>query len=68
MRNRYNVDTLTSLVNQEIVKIGGKNLQIYESVIYRENFKVSPFRKIFDEKKLNKDGNKKMIRMKLCNF
>ena len=45
MRNGYIIDTLTSVDIQEIVKIGGKVIEIYESVIYRENFKVSPFRK-----------------------
>ena len=45
MRNGYIIDTLTSVDIQEIVKIGGKVIQIYEGIIYRENFKVSPFRK-----------------------
>ena len=45
MRNGYIIDTLTSVDIQEIVKIGGKILRIYEGVIYRENFKVSPSRK-----------------------
>ena len=35
---------LTSIDVQEIIKIGGKVIQIYEGVIYRENFKISPFR------------------------
>ena len=48
MRNGYIVDTLTSVDIQEIVKIGGKVVEIYEGVIYRENFKVSPFRKVID--------------------
>ena len=48
MRNGYIIDTLTSVDIQEIVKIGGKVVEIYEGVIYRENFKVSPFRKIID--------------------
>ena len=49
MRNGYIVDYLTSVDIQEIVKIGGKVVEIYEGVIYRENFKVSPFRKAIDE-------------------
>ena len=49
MRNGYILDTLTSVDIQEIVKIGGKVIEIYEGVIYRENFKVSPFRKEFDK-------------------
>ena len=48
MRNGYIVEYLTSVDIQEIVKIGGKVIQIYEGVIYQENFKVSPFRKVID--------------------
>ena len=33
----------------EIVKIGGKVIEIYEGVIYRDNLKISPFRKIIDK-------------------
>ena len=49
MRNGYIVDVLTSVDIQEIVKIGGKVIKIYESVIYRENFKISPFKKVIDK-------------------
>ena len=49
MRNGYIIDTLRSVDIQEIVKIGGKVIEIYESVIYEENFKVSPFRKVIDK-------------------
>ena len=49
MRNGYIIDTLTSIDIEEIVKIGGKVIEIYEGVIYRENFKVSPFRKVIDK-------------------
>ena len=49
MRNGYIVDTLTSVDIQEIVKIGGKVAEIYEVVIYRENFKASPFRKVIEK-------------------
>ena len=48
MRNGYIIDTLTSVDIQEIVKLGGKVVEIYEGVIYKENFKVSPFRKVID--------------------
>ena len=48
MRNGYIIDTLTSVDIQEIVKIGGKVIEIYEGIIYRENFTVSPFRKVID--------------------
>ena len=46
MRNGFINDTLTSVDVHEIVKIGGKVIEIYEGVIYRENFKISPFRKV----------------------
>ena len=46
MRNGYIIDVLTSVDICEIVKIGGKVVEIYGGVIYRENFKVSPFRNV----------------------
>ena len=49
MRNGYIIDTLTSVDIQEIVKIGGKLVEIYEGVIYRKKFEVSPFRKVIDK-------------------
>ena len=49
MRNGYIIDTLTSVDIQEIAKIGGKVVKIYEGVFYRENFKVSPFRKVIEK-------------------
>ena len=49
MRNGYIIDYLTSVDIQEIIKIGGKVIEIYEGVIYGENFKVSPFRKVIDK-------------------
>ena len=48
MRNGYIIQTLTSVDIQKIVKIGGKIIEIYEGVIYRENFEISPFRKVID--------------------
>ena len=49
MRNGYIIDRLTSVNIQEIVKIGGKVVDVYEGVIYRENFKVGPFRKVIEK-------------------
>ena len=49
MRNGVIIDTLTSVDNQEIVQNGGKVIEIFEGVIYRENFKVRPFRKVIDK-------------------
>ena len=62
MRNGYIIDTLTSIDSQEIVKIGGKGIQIYGGLIYRENFKISPFRKVIEKlfastKKYKDEGN-----------
>ena len=49
MRNGYITQVLTSVDIQEIVKIGGKVVEIYKGVIYRVNFELSPFEKIIDE-------------------
>ena len=49
MRNGCIIDHLTSVDIQEVVEIGGKVIEIYEGVIYRANFKVSPFRKVIDK-------------------
>ena len=49
MRNGYIIDTLTSVDICKNVKIGGRVLEIYEGVIYRENFKISPFRKVIEK-------------------
>ena len=46
MRNGHIINTLTSVDIQEIVKIEGKVIEIYEGVIYTENFIVIPFRKV----------------------
>ena len=49
VRKVYITDTLTSVDIQEIVKIGGKVLENFEGVIYREIFKISPVRKVIDK-------------------
>ena len=48
MPSYYLIDTLNSVDIQEIVRIGGKVIEIYEAVIYGENFKVRPFRKVIE--------------------
>ena len=48
MPNDYFIDTLTSVDIEQIDKIAEKK-EIYEGVIHRENFKVSPFRKPIDK-------------------
>ena len=45
IRNGCALDTLTSVDIQEIVRVGGKVIKIYEGVIYTENLNISPFRK-----------------------
>ena len=49
MRNGYIIDTLTSVDICEIVKTGGRVTEIYEVVIYRENYKISPFRIVIEK-------------------
>ena len=49
MRNGYIIDTLTSIDICEILKTGGRVIEIYEGVIYREDFKTSPFRKVIEK-------------------
>ena len=49
MKNGYIIDTITSVDIQELVKIGGKVIRTYEGVFYRENFKISPFRKFIEK-------------------
>ena len=45
MGNGYIIDTLTSVDIQKIIKTGGKLIQVYKGVTYREKFKISTFRK-----------------------
>ena len=49
LRNGYIIDTLTSVDNCETVEMGGKVIENYEGVNYRENFKISPFRKVIEK-------------------
>ena len=49
MRKGYIVHTLTSVGNQELVKKRGKVIQAYEAVFYRENYKISPVRKVTEK-------------------
>ena len=53
MRNGTIIDTLTSVDIQEIVRTGGKILEIYDGIIFRENYSTSPF-KSYIEKLFNK--------------
>ena len=49
LRNGYIKDTLACLDIQKNVKMSGKVVEIYEGVIYRENFKISPFRRAIEK-------------------
>ena len=49
MRKGYDIDILTSVDFQEYVKIVGKVIEIYEGVICRKNFNISPFRKVIEK-------------------
>ena len=49
MRNGNIIDILTSVDIQGLLKIDGRVEEIYEGVIYRENFRVSPFRNVIDK-------------------
>ena len=49
MRNRYIIDTLTSDDIQEITKVKGKVIEIYEGVVHRQHFNLSLFRGIIDK-------------------
>ena len=49
MGNGYFLDHLTSVDIQEIVKVGRKVSRIFEGVICRKKFKVSPFKKVIDK-------------------
>ena len=49
MRNGYSIDTLTNVDIFETIKVGGTVFEVYEGVIYRENFKISPFRKVIEQ-------------------
>ena len=67
MRNGYIIQTLPSVDIQEIVKVGGKVIEIYEGVIYQNNFKVSPFKKSIDElfalRQKYKDDNNEFMQL-----
>ena len=49
MRNWYIIDTLMLVDKCEIVKMGGGVIEICEGGIYRENYKISPFRKVIEK-------------------
>ena len=67
MRNGYITQVLTSVDIQEIVKIGGKVIEIYEGVICRENYKVSFFKKVIDKlfelRQKYKEGNNDVMQL-----
>ena len=48
MRNGHILDTLTSVDICEIFHTCGKVIEVYEGVIYREDFEISPFGKVIE--------------------
>ena len=46
MRNGYIIDTLTSVDICEIVKIGGRVIEIYEGVLYRKTLRYHHLEKL----------------------
>ena len=65
MGNGLIVHTSISVDICEIVNIGGRVIEIYEDVIYRENFKISPFKqvteKLFAARKKIKDEHNDLM-------
>ena len=65
--NGFIIDTLSNVFFQEILKTGVKVVEIYERVIYRESFKISPFRKyndkLFAMRQKYKDENDNVIQL-----
>ena len=57
MRNGSIIVTLTSIDVQEIVKIGGKVVEIYEGVNDTKYFILSPFKKVIELRQKYKDEN-----------
>ena len=67
MRNGFIIDTLTSVDFKRIIRIGGKLVEIYEVVIYEENFRIKPFKRVigkyFELKKSYKDQGEDVTEM-----
>ena len=64
------MDTLTSVDIQEIIEIGGKVIEFFEGVFYRENFRKSTFGKVIDNFSLgqkHKDEKNDVMQL-LVNF
>ena len=49
MRKEYIIESLISVDIQETVRTGDEIIQIYEGVIYQENLKISPLRKVIEK-------------------
>ena len=64
------------MIFKKIVKVGGKVIENYEGVIYRESFKVSPFRKVIDKlfalrqkyKDENNDVMQLLVKLLMCSL
>ena len=44
--NGFETDHLPSVDIQEILKMGGKVISLYEDIIFRESFKVKPIQDV----------------------
>ena len=49
MGNGYINYTLTNADIQEVLKIGAKVIEIHKGVVIRENFKITPSRKVIEK-------------------
>ena len=49
MRNGYIIDTLTPVDIQENIEVGGNIIEIYQGVIQREIFRVSPLGNVIEK-------------------
>ena len=67
MRKGFIINTLTTVDIQEIVRVGGKVIETYKVVIYRENYKISRFKKVidnlFDLRQNYKDENNAVMQL-----
>ena len=58
---------LTSVDIEEIVKIRGRVIEIYEGVIYRENVKINPIERLITElfalRQKYKEGNNDVMQL-----
>ena len=59
------IDSFIRVDIQQIVKLGGKLVEVYGAVLHGDSFKINPFRKVID-KLLFSDRKLKMKILLLC--